>query len=208
MSVKNHVLPNYVDKKLQTCKMSKLQIFLWGGSPGPGWSRWSRLFSGWSWCRWSHRSTCAGSAGIRGALQEKLHRFKAENFFLLKREQASLPGVDVMIIIFCDFWQFSAKKIAFFSKTNVMIKILHNLALFWVKNAYFFAKCFGKNIFKIITSVPANNAYFDYVTSRNRLIYNLASICYIGTFYYSQLMKLKSPDYKKIHCAQYFLGIG
>jgi hypothetical protein len=39
------------------------------------------------------------------------------------------PGVDVMITIFCDFRQFSAKKLAFFSKTNVMIKILHNLAL-------------------------------------------------------------------------------
>jgi hypothetical protein len=42
----------------------------------------------------------------------------------------SPPGVDVMITIFCDFCQFSAKKLAFFSKTDVMIKILHNLALF------------------------------------------------------------------------------
>jgi hypothetical protein len=40
------------------------------------------------------------------------------------------PGVDVMITIFCDFCQFSAKKLAFFSKTNVMIQFLHNLALF------------------------------------------------------------------------------
>jgi hypothetical protein len=39
-------------------------------------------------------------------------------------------GVDGMITIFCDFRQFSAKKWAFFSKTNAMIKILHNLALF------------------------------------------------------------------------------
>jgi hypothetical protein len=50
-----------------------------------------------------------------------------------------------MITIFGDFWQFSAKKLAFYQKSNVMIKILHNLALFWVKNA---------NILKIITSVP------------------------------------------------------
>jgi hypothetical protein len=35
-----------------------------------------------------------------------------------------------MIAIFCDFRQFSAKKLALFSKTNVMINILHNLALF------------------------------------------------------------------------------
>jgi hypothetical protein len=56
------------------------------------------------------------------------------------------PGTDVMITIFCDFYQFSAKKLAFFSKTNVMIKFLHNLALFRVKNANFFAEFFGENI--------------------------------------------------------------
>jgi hypothetical protein len=43
---------------------------------------------------------------------------------------ASVPGVDVMITILCDFCQFSAKKLAFLSKTNVMIKILPNLNLF------------------------------------------------------------------------------
>jgi hypothetical protein len=55
-----------------------------------------------------------------------------------------LTGVDIMITIFCDFSQFSAKKLAFFSKTNIMIKILHNLALLRVKNADFFAIFFGK----------------------------------------------------------------
>jgi hypothetical protein len=53
----------------------------------------------------------------------------------------------------CDFWQFSAKKLAFLFKTNVMIKSMHNLALFWVKDANVFAEFFGENIFKIITSV-------------------------------------------------------
>jgi hypothetical protein len=47
-----------------------------------------------------------------------------------KLEKYQEPGTDVMITIFCDFRQFSAKKLAFFSKTNVMIKCLHNLALF------------------------------------------------------------------------------
>jgi hypothetical protein len=56
-----------------------------------------------------------------------------------------------MLIIFCDFRR---KKLAFFSKTNVMIKILHNLALFRAQNANFFAVFFGENILKIITSVP------------------------------------------------------
>jgi hypothetical protein len=55
-------------------------------------------------------------------------------------------GVDVMITIFCDFWQFSENKMAFFWKTNVMIKFLHIIALFWVKNANFFAEIFGENI--------------------------------------------------------------
>jgi hypothetical protein len=61
---------------------------------------------------------------------------------------------DVMIPVFCDFRQFSAKKLAFFSKTNVMINFFHNLALFWVKNANlcrFFWPKYSKNH---ITSVP------------------------------------------------------
>jgi hypothetical protein len=44
-------------------------------------------------------------------------------------------------------WQFSAK-IAFFSKTNVTIKILHYLVWFWVKNANFrriFRRKYSKN---------------------------------------------------------------
>jgi hypothetical protein len=58
-----------------------------------------------------------------------------------------------MITIFCDFVNFW-QKMAFFSKTNIMIQFLHNLALFGVKNANFFAIFFGENIFRIITSVP------------------------------------------------------
>jgi hypothetical protein len=44
--------------------------------------------------------------------------------------RAAGPGVDIMITIFGDFCQFSAKKLAFFSKTDVMINILYKLALF------------------------------------------------------------------------------
>jgi hypothetical protein len=43
----------------------------------------------------------------------KIHRFS---------KSAIVRGVYVMVTIFCDFRQFSAKKLAFFSKTNVMIK--------------------------------------------------------------------------------------
>jgi hypothetical protein len=63
-----------------------------------------------------------------------------------------------MITIFCDFWQFSAKKLEFFSKTTVMIIFFQNLALFWAQNANFFAEIFGKNILKIISSVPGHPA--------------------------------------------------
>jgi hypothetical protein len=44
--------------------------------------------------------------------------------------------------------QFSAKKLAFFLNTIVMINFFQNLALFWVKNANFVAKIFGENILK------------------------------------------------------------
>jgi hypothetical protein len=53
-------------------------------------------------------------------------------------------GVDVMIKIFCDFPQFSAKKLAFFSKFSFVLSPKRHL----------FAKFFGENILKIITSVP------------------------------------------------------
>jgi hypothetical protein len=41
---------------------------------------------------------------------------------------------------------FGKKNLRFSQKTNVMIKILPNLALFCVKNANFFAEFFGENI--------------------------------------------------------------
>jgi hypothetical protein len=61
------------------------------------------------------------------------HNIQKSRIFLGQFSSKNLlhrSGVDVMITIFCDFRQFLAKKLAFFSKTNVMIKILHNLALF------------------------------------------------------------------------------
>jgi hypothetical protein len=39
------------------------------------------------------------------------------------------PGVYVIITIFCDFRQFSAKKLAFFSKSNVVIQFLHEVTV-------------------------------------------------------------------------------
>jgi predicted membrane protein len=52
----------------------------------------------------------------------------------------------------CNLFQFSVKKMAFFSKTNVMIILWQKLAVVRAKKA----KIFGENIFKIITSVAGN----------------------------------------------------
>jgi hypothetical protein len=65
------------------------------------------------------------------------------------------PGVEVMIKIFCNFCQFLAKKLPFFPKTNVMTNFLEKLAVFREENDNIFAKFFGGNIFKIITSVKS-----------------------------------------------------
>jgi hypothetical protein len=60
--------------------------------------------------------------------------------------EVDVSGVDVIITIFCDFCQFSAKKWRFLkSKTNVMIKILEELAVVCAKNANIFAKIFLKS---------------------------------------------------------------
>jgi hypothetical protein len=47
---------------------------------------------------------------------------------------------------FLRFLTVFGEKNGVFLKNNVMIKILQNLALFWVKNANIFAEKFGKNI--------------------------------------------------------------
>jgi hypothetical protein len=85
-------------------------------------------------------------------------RFSKERgkYFLFSIRTTLATGVDVVITIFGNFSQFSAKKLAFFLNTNVMINFFHNLALFRVKNANFFAQFFGENILKIITPVPGS----------------------------------------------------
>jgi hypothetical protein len=47
---------------------------------------------------------------------------------------------------FLRFFPIFSEKFGVFLKNHVMIKIVHNLALFCVKNANFFAKFFGENI--------------------------------------------------------------
>jgi hypothetical protein len=59
-----------------------------------------------------------------------------------------------MITIFCDFRQVWAKELAFFSKTNVMMKFLQKLSVYsFCKKTAIFPNFFGENIVKILSSV-------------------------------------------------------
>jgi hypothetical protein len=70
-------------------------------------------------------------------------------------------------MLWSHFLPIFGEKLAFFSKTNVVIKILHNLALIWVKNAHFFAEKIGENLKKIITSVPDQDIQVQLFLSPN-----------------------------------------
>jgi hypothetical protein len=64
--------------------------------------------------------------------QQRWFRHEPFKFFVFE------PGVDVMITIFCDFRQFSVKKLAFFPKTNVMITIFSKTSSSLDKKRQFF----------------------------------------------------------------------
>jgi hypothetical protein len=76
--------------------------------------------------------------------------------FVKRDNWSGWPEVDVMITIFGDFRQFSAifdnfrrKNWLFFSKINVMIKILHNLCSFVLsQKRQFFRRFFRRKYFK------------------------------------------------------------
>jgi hypothetical protein len=65
-------------------------------------------------------------------------------------------GVDVMITIFCDFCQFSAKKWRFL-KNQYYDQIFGIIWLCYESKTPIFSQFFGENILKIITSVPGKN---------------------------------------------------
>jgi hypothetical protein len=68
----------------------------------------------------------------------------------------NVRSVDVFDHNFLRFSAIFGKKLAFFSKTDQIIKFLHILDLFLSQKRQFFAKFFGENIFKIITLVPGH----------------------------------------------------
>jgi hypothetical protein len=63
-------------------------------------------------------------------------------------------GVNVTTAISCNFYKFSAKKVAFFLKTNVVIQnVCKNWQCFEQKRQ-FGRQFFGENIFIVVTSAP------------------------------------------------------
>jgi hypothetical protein len=68
--------------------------------------------------------------------------------FICTASVGTQPGVDVMITIFCDFCQFSAKKLAFFSKTYVMINCFSKFGFVLSHKRQFFANCFRRKYLK------------------------------------------------------------
>jgi hypothetical protein len=60
---------------------------------------------------------------------------------------AMSTGVDVLITISFDFYPFSAKKLAFFSKTNVMIAIFAKTSFVLRQKRQFFSLKFSAKIF-------------------------------------------------------------
>jgi hypothetical protein len=72
-----------------------------------------------------------------------------------------------MITIFVDFCQFSKKKLAFFSKTNVTIKFLQKVTEVWAINANMFAQLFGENIFFNQNIGPRTKQNFDGFENRS-----------------------------------------
>jgi hypothetical protein len=85
----------------------------------------------------------------RGKAVPDVHRGRRQSFrglrntfFLLKTTTLHIPWGRCYDHNFLRFLTIFGKKLAFFSKNNVMVKILHNLALFLIKNAEFF----GENI--------------------------------------------------------------
>jgi hypothetical protein len=77
---------------------------------------------------------------------EKINPTVTEDFYNTK--PSFIAGVDViMITIFCDLCHFSEKKMAFFSKTNVMLIFLKKVVIVGAKKTPIFLPNFSAKIF-------------------------------------------------------------
>jgi hypothetical protein len=91
-------------------------------------------------------------------LHPVLVRHQARRLRLRQRQRTAskvnrLPGVDVMITIFCDIWQFLAKKWRFSQKTMLWSQFLQKTSSSFRKKRQYFLLIFRRKYLKIITSV-------------------------------------------------------
>jgi hypothetical protein len=113
----------------------------------------------------------------RSGCQRLIHTLKLSVIFPSKCQNFAPSGVDVMITIFCDFRQFSAKKIGVFLKNQCYDQLFFKIWLcFETKTPIFFAEFFGKNILKTITSVPGHTGNLEPILRPCVRIRNNASI--------------------------------
>jgi hypothetical protein len=103
------------------------------------------------WCTCGPPGSWAGSGTHREpAATIRLHisvTGKLKNWTPSKKKFQNFTNLGSMLWLqFSESFDNFGEKMAFFSKTNVMVNILHKLALFWVKNANFFAEKFCENI--------------------------------------------------------------
>jgi hypothetical protein len=79
-----------------------------------------------------------------------------------------------MITNFCDLYQFSAKKLASFSKNQCYDQYFSKTSSSLSKKRQYFLQFFGENIFKSTTSVPGHPALqVDFVSLMRFLFFVL-----------------------------------
>jgi hypothetical protein len=131
--------------------------------------------------RWQEVSNSLDTLGtIKGCLHEtrllrRAAKFEVPQFLCRPKELVSSDQISMFCVnmykalklgsmswtqLFAIFLQFSAKKLAFFSKTNGMIKILHILD-FLSQKRHFFRWIFGRKFLINHTSVPGKGHGFN-----------------------------------------------
>jgi hypothetical protein len=106
---------------------------------------------------------------------------------------------------------FGAKKLAFFSKTNVIIKFFHNLPFVLSQKRQFFAEFFGENILKIITSIPGHPAdrflFMDIDFSTAPMLTMVSACQSDGCHIFSQFSNFGRFSECFIHCLHSYVGV-
>jgi hypothetical protein len=117
-----------------------------------------------------------------------------------------------MITIFCDFCLFSAKKLAFFSKTIVMITIFPKTSSSLIKKLQFFRQIFRRKYFKNHNIGPWLDSNPDQSDATTTALHchRAAWACNVIFIFdvilsFMFINKLKRQKCKKLHCKEYYI---